>query len=78
MDTMTKQQIYRTSDGRNGGEDACRAWGYCYQETHQVVVFQNVQPQGSCECRWPVCDKHAKAFYFRHLGVPVHFEPKDG
>jgi hypothetical protein len=63
-----------TTDGQDaGGRDKCCASRYCHNETFKVVVFQN----GSLECRWPVCEKHAKPFFFRHLQAPdLKIEPK--
>jgi len=51
----------------------CAGNRYCSNAVNKVMCCVHRENR-NLNLRWPVCDKHAQSFYFKHMGVPVHFE----
>lgn len=51
----------------------CAGNRYCSTPVSQVMCCKHRENM-DLDLRWPVCLKHAKPYYFKHMGTPVHFE----
>jgi hypothetical protein len=51
----------------------CSGNRFCTLPVSKVMCCKHYD-HPDLDLRWPVCEKHAKTFHFKHMGTPVHFE----
>lgn len=47
----------------------CAGNRYCTAPVSKIMSVTSYQYGSGVDLRWPVCDKHAKPFHFKHLGA---------
>lgn len=73
-------KYYRLKQSKTGPNNPyerlniCAGNRYCVTPVCKVMICISTQYNSNgIELRWPVCEKHANAYYFKHLGAKVTF-----